>query len=163
MEPNTILALVSALGGAVVGAIAATFGNLIIERRREKSERKALAAAIRAEILAIKSVEEKHNYRAIYQKTLDRIEAWHSDPMPNISFEQDTSRSVYYMNLSRIGILPPDVAEVLVRLAYQIEVINTDKQPKDQRVAFLEHHLNTYDGVWQEAEELAERLASVAR
>lgn len=115
-------------------------------------------------------VERRHGYRTEYQSVLEALRQGKDIPMPNISYETNPSRSVYYANLSRIGMLGSPAAEKLVALAYQWEVIATDrmsmdrgtwdKKPLAQREAFLQHHLETYDLALERLEELAPLLST---
>lgn len=171
MDSSILVPLGSGLIGAVVGAVIISWGAFAVERRREKAEKMSLAAALQAEILAIKNVEKSHKYREEYARVLVRIEQGHKDPMPRYGFEYDTAKSVYYTNLNRIGLMPPEIAEMLVRLAYQMEVISADRRQMDNKVwddmpgkkraDFLRHHLETYDVVWRDATEVADRLGQM--
>lgn len=142
--------------GVLVGTIASLGGTYFLEHVRERRNCKALATALRAEVQAMLHVEEAHSFRAIYQDTLDRIRLGHTVAMPNISYETNPARSVYYTNLSRIGILAAPISEKMVRLSYMFEVVATDrtcmdkgewnKQEPSKRIDMLEKHLKAYDG-----------------
>jgi len=159
--------------GVLVGAIASLAGTYVLEHVRERRSRRALAGALLAEVQAIFHVEEVHGYRAIYQDTLDRIQRDETVSMPNISYETNPARSVYYTNLSRIGTLPAPIPEQLVRLSYEFEVLATDRMCMDRgewerqepakRINMLEKHLNAYDALVALAQDVSESLKAQCR
>lgn len=165
---GTFIAAGFGLIGVFVGARLTQKGNLRLEQQREERECTGLSSALLAEVQAIIHVEEAHSYRALYQDTLNRIKKGEATLMPNISYETNPARSVYYTNLSRIGTLPVPIPEKMVRLAYEFEVIAADRkcmdkgewntQEQSQRITMLEHHLKTYDAFVALAHEVAECL-----
>ncbi|HEB87906.1 MAG TPA: hypothetical protein ENI68_12955 [Gammaproteobacteria bacterium] len=176
MTPPDVISISPALIGLVgvlVGAIASLAGTYFLDRRHEVRDRRGLAAALLAELKAILHVEEAHDCRAIYQGTLDRIKRGEAAPMPNIGYETNPARSVYYTNLSRIGTLPDPIPEKIVQLAYVYEVIAADRAAMDQgewdrqepsqRIKMLGHHLETYDDLKALAREVALHLKSASR
>ena len=161
------------LMGAIIGAAITQFGVLALDRRREKRDCQGLASALLAEVKAMVHVEEAHSYRALYQDTLTRINKGKAVPMPNISYETNPARSVYYTNLSHIGTLPVPIPEKMVRLSYEYEVIAADRrcmdkgewntQEQPQRITMLEHHLKTYDAFVALAHEVAGHLETASK
>jgi len=169
----SITPAVIGLAGVLIGAIVSLAGTYFLDRRHEGRDRKGLASALLAELKAILHVEEAHDYRALYQGTLDRIKQGEAAPMPNISFETSPARSVYYANLSRIGTLPAPIPEMMVRFAYAMEVMAADRavmdrggwdtQEQSRRIEMLGHHLETYDDLVALANEIASHLKAASR
>lgn len=168
LDINTLATATVGLVGVAFGATASLVGTYWMERRRENRDCRALATSIRAELKAVLHVEREHQYREMYQDVLERIRRGENTPMPNISYQTDTARSVAYTNLSRIGILPEPVPAELVRLLYIFEVVVADRQCMDagkwntqegpRRAEMLERHLTTYDALISSAEQVINHI-----
>tara|TARA_R110002110_G_scaffold387396_1_gene599244 strand:- start:1185 stop:1640 length:456 start_codon:yes stop_codon:yes gene_type:complete len=127
------------------------------DERRAARERRSLATALIAEFNGAIQIEQEVGYRAEYQRCLDQIRAGHPEPMPNFHYEWDGGRSIYYTNLPRIGILPENVTNKLIRGASAFQVVVADRQCMDRgdwntqspekRADMLARHLQMYDQV----------------
>jgi len=170
---GALMAASIGLAGAVVGGVISQFGTSIQERKREARSSRGLAAALLAEVRATLHVEEALGYRSMYEDTLDSIKQGNAVAMPNISFEMNPARSVYYSNLARIGTLPPPISEKIVRLYYEFETVvadrmcmdrgEWDKQELSQRISMLEYHLKIYDAYVDLAQDVAGHLETASK
>lgn len=168
MEIESLLPAFIGLGGVLIGAIATTCGTIVVELIKSRRERKALALALKAEVSAMLEIETQHRYRNMYQSVLDTYKARKVCDMPDISYETNPARSVYYSNLSKIGLLKAEAAQDMVQLSYMWEVIAADRQcmesgewhfpSLERRIEVLSRHLEIYDETVTHAENLIKKL-----
>lgn len=171
LDPNTLLTAGIALVSAIVGGAISLGGTAYLDERRAARERRNLAAALIAEINGTLHIEQEVGYRAEYQRCLDQIRAGQPEPMPNFHYKWDGSRSVFYTNLSRIGILPEFVTSKLIQGASTFQVIVADRQCMDRgdwntqtperRAFMLARHLEIYDQVMALCTEIVADLRKV--
>lgn len=112
----------AAIGGALVGAIAAIFPNQIIESIKERREVKALSSSIVLEVSAIITTIEHRKY----------IESLELNKSYRMSFKvvvPDNLFCIYHANLDRVGKIDPCIREKVVTFYHLVEAVISDIKP----------------------------------
>src|SRR5580704_441696 len=110
--------IMTAFWTLLFGAFLATAGGFWQVQHARNQERKSLKAALAAEIRAILSVIEQRHYVAGLEGFIASI-----DPQRNDLFQIRIARDydvVFRSNCSKIGLLPPDIAERIVQFYFLI-------------------------------------------
>lgn len=99
---------------AVIGGVIATGGSICIETLKRITERRALALAFRGELLAITEIVAARKYVELLEETASDLAAGGTVALQPIRVERNYF-PIYSENASKIGALPPAIAERLAR------------------------------------------------
>lgn len=102
------------LVAALIGGFLATGSSIALEAYRRSVERKSLALAFRGELLAITRIVATRKYVEYLEAAIETLANGQTVHMPPVRIERDYF-PVYTENASKIGILPPALAESLAR------------------------------------------------
>ena len=98
---------------ALIGGALAIGGNLAIEARRAKVERRNLALALKGELTAIIRIVSARKYVKHLEEVVALLDVGNSVEMPPLHISRNYFR-IYEENASKIGVLPPDIAEKII-------------------------------------------------
>lgn len=128
-DQSPYLPVYGALGGAFVGAVSAFIPNYITARLKERRERKSLTLAIYAEI---KATIELIRVRSYLQSVRGIIEGMNRGLIGPTTFQiivPDDYCIVFKNNVSKIGILDPDLSVKVVQFYQLLEAVIQDVRP----------------------------------
>ena len=126
---NPWIPVYAAIGGALVGAIAAIFPSILLERIRERRTIKAVTDSIICEVSAILTTIKHRRYLEILDQIISNL---HSKPGNTQSFQvifPDNYFKIYNANLDRINLID-DSIRIKVVIFYQLlEAVIQDAKP----------------------------------
>lgn len=128
-NPNPYLPVYSALGGAFVGAIATFFPNYMIECLKTRRERKSLTLAIYAEIKATLELMRLRSYVEDAKNLITKLREGVIPPTTYQIIFPDDYCIVYKNNISKIGILDPNLQIHIVQFYQLLEGVIQDVKP----------------------------------
>lgn len=102
------------LGAALLGGILTMLGAIVTEGVKRAHERRSLAMAFRGELLAVIEIVKLRRYEEVLDSIADMLERQQPVTVSPIRIERNYF-PIYTGNASRIGILPPDIAERVSR------------------------------------------------
>lgn len=124
--PNPWLPVIAAIGGAFVGSISSVIPNLLLEARKQRNERKSISNALIAEIRAMLTIVRHRQYLAHFEKALSAMQ---NDPASRIAFSirvPDHYSRVFQANVSRLGLIPEQLAAQIIEFHQLIDSIVQD-------------------------------------
>ncbi len=151
------------LAAVVVGGLLATGGNVLLSQWQARQRRLSLQRALRSEIRAVIEIAAVRGYETFYNGFLERWKAGHDhDRNPRIHGMKAELDPVMAANIERIGDLPPELAEDVVRfyslvvgIRHDVVVIGAGEvESIQERIALVEEDLR----LWAEAKNLGQSL-----
>ncbi|MGD0660327.1 MAG: hypothetical protein ABSD38_19885 [Syntrophorhabdales bacterium] len=128
-QQNPWIPVYAAIGGALVGAVAAIVPNMLIERFRERRATKALTDAIVCEVSALLTIIKHRRY----VETMEQIvETLSSTPGSTRQFEVTISYDyfkIYHANLERIDLIDHSIRVKVVTFYQLLEAVIQDVKP----------------------------------
>jgi hypothetical protein len=122
-QQNPWIPVYAAIGGALVGAIAAIFPNIIIESIKQRREVKALTSSIVLEVSAILTTIKHRKYIESLELTVPGTRMTFRVVVPDNLF------SIYHANLDRVGQIDPRIREKVVTFYHLVEAVIHDIKP----------------------------------
>lgn len=128
-EHNPYLPIYSALGGAFIGAVSSFFPNYLINRLKERREKKSTTLQIYAEIKASIELAEHRKYIVQLEQV---VAAFAEKQITSYSYQVQVREDVFPIfraSLDRLGILDIDIQVNVVEFYQLIEAVIQDVKP----------------------------------
>lgn len=124
-SPADWFALLPVVVGGLLAILAGMVGNAVPQCIQRRHERKNLASAFLGEITALLKVVETRRYQEGLEQVLQQVEA-NKQVMAYTFSVRLNPFTVYTANISRIGILPNPLPNMICQLYSQAEAILED-------------------------------------
>ncbi len=165
----SIIEILVPLVSVVIGAMIVHFCNTRMERNRQKTEARAVAAMLAAEIRTIVDHAEMRGYEEHYEEFARRFEAGDYSEMPSIRGLDDSLPEIAAACLEKLGALGPELSGDVVSWHSTLRSIKIDlldlgshRVPQDQCGPLLETVLKLWRSEVQgKAPDLIRRLQSM--
>lgn len=124
---NQWLPVIGAIGGALVGAIAAFFPTYLIEAVRERKQSAAITRALIAEIRALLVIIEHRRYLSLIEEIVHYLKENPQVPYhaATVGVPDHYSR-IYQAHAKSIGLVKPDLAAKIIEFHQLIDAVVQD-------------------------------------
>ena len=116
----------AALLGAFIGASAGITGGVVLEMYKRRRDRQGTASAIAGEIASILDMTEKRRYVAYFEDALAALDAGKDVLVPDMVPGGDFRDPVVDRYLDRLGLLPSNLPERIVRFYALLAGVRAD-------------------------------------
>lgn len=128
-EPNELLPVIAAIGGAFVGGISTFFPAYFLEARKYRLERLAITSALISEISAILKIIEHREYLGGFKAAAKHLKENPTDQYRLIVRIPDHYSRVYQAHIDRIGLVEPKLAAKIIEFHQLIDAVVQDITP----------------------------------
>jgi hypothetical protein len=155
----------AALLGAFIGATAGITGGVALEMYKRRRDRQGTASALAGEIASILFMTEKRRYLALFENALPILDAGQNVLIPDVAPGREFRDPIADRHLDRLGLLPWNLPERIVRFFTLVVGVRTDVQ----RMAAGEFAGKPFDmaaviredlAVWREATLLGRQIVT---
>lgn len=125
-DKNQWLPVIAAIGGAFVGSISTFFPNYLLEFRKSKRERQSVETALVSEVSALLDVIKHRGYIEDLESNVHFLE---QNPKEKEIFSvkiPDHYSRIYQENISKIGLVRPDLSSKIIRFHQLIDAAVQD-------------------------------------
>lgn len=159
---------------ALVGATTGLLTSSLTERGKRDHERKSLGYALAAEMEEGIAMTERRQYAQLYQSLLAHLKAGRNVQMPKDLVDAEVD-PIFTANMSKIGILGPDVAAKIVKyhslsVGIRKDMVTLSDLPKPAtpadeafqigiKIKLIEEDL----GLWEEGKRVANDVIKAIR
>ena len=129
VEQNPYLPMYSALGGAFVGAVSSFFPNYIINKLKDRKEKRSTTLQIYAEVKATIELAEHRNYIQQLERV---VEAFNSKQISSYTYQIQVPEDrfpIFKSSLDRLGVLDVDIQVKIVEFYQLLEAVVQDVKP----------------------------------
>lgn len=125
---NEWLPAISAIGGAVVGGLVSYLPNKFLEKHKREMEADAVRNALITEIRAIVAIIDERGYFRTMEAVIQQLT--HSGGVSGFTVRvPDHYSRVYQAQVSRIGLLAPELATQIITFHQLIDAVVQDISP----------------------------------
>jgi hypothetical protein len=158
----------AALLGAFIGASAGVTGGVALEMYKRRRDRQGTASALAGEIGSILHMTQRRGHVQYFERLLPTLDAGQDVTIPILAPAGDHRDPVAEKHIDKLGLLPSDCAERVVRFYTLVAGVRGDLR----RIAAGEFTGNPRDAayviredlqVWSDATELGEQLVAELR
>jgi hypothetical protein len=114
--------------GAFIGASAGISGGVALEMYKRRRDRQGTASALAGEIASILYMTEKRGHVALFENALPTLDAGQDVPVPDIAPGREFRDPVADRYLDRLGLLPWNLPERIVRFYTLVVGVRADVQ-----------------------------------
>ena len=129
IEQNPYLPMYSALGGAFIGALSAFFPNYLINKIKDRNEKRSTTLQIYAEVKATIEITEHRKYI----EQMERVdEAFAQKQITSCTYQIQVPEDrfpIFKNSLSRLGMLDVDIQVKVVEFYQLLEAVIQDVKP----------------------------------
>ena len=155
----------AALLGAFIGASAGVTGGVVLEWYKRRRDRQGTASAVAGEIASILYMTERRNHPAFFERMLPKLDAGEDVPVPAIAPGDDQRDLVADRYLDRLGLLPSDYAERVIRfytlvVGFRADVRRMTSGEFKGKPSVMASIIREDLEVWREATQLGHQLVT---
>lgn len=122
------LPVIAAFGGAIIGGLVSYLPNKLLEAHKREREADAVRNALITEIRSIIAIIEERGYFTEMEKVIQNLN--HTGGIAGFSARiPDHYSRVYQAQVSRIGLLAPDLATKIITFHQLIDAVVQDISP----------------------------------
>jgi hypothetical protein len=161
MSPGT-----SAVLGAFIGASAGIGSGILLEMYRRHRDTRGTALALAGEIASLLHMAEVRRYVPAFERFLAELREGHDVSIPRITHGRDYRDPVADRYLDKIGYLPGDLPERIVRFYAVLSGIRHDLDRMSSGEVDLQGKANLIAedlSLWDDNDDLSEKLIEELR
>ena len=119
----------SALGGAFIGAVSSFFPNYILNRFKDRKEKRSTTFQLYAEIKATIELIEHRNYIQQFERVVEAFNSKQTTPFTYQIQVPEERFPIFKSSLDRLGVIDVDIQVKVVEFYQLLEAVVQDVKP----------------------------------